>query len=31
LLGERFPPIEEVCICLMEDYRIKELERYLTS
>lgn len=29
LLDAQFPPIEEVCICLMEDYRIDELASYL--
>lgn len=29
LLHRDFPPIKEVCICLMEDYRVAELADYL--
>jgi O-acetyl-ADP-ribose deacetylase (regulator of RNase III) len=29
LLGRAFPPIDEVCICLMEDYRVRELSEHL--
>lgn len=29
LMGRGFSPIEEVCICLLEDYRIRELAGHL--
>jgi O-acetyl-ADP-ribose deacetylase (regulator of RNase III) len=29
LFGQAFPPIDEVCICLMEDYRVRELAEHL--
>jgi O-acetyl-ADP-ribose deacetylase (regulator of RNase III) len=28
LAAQEFPPVEEVCICLFEDYRIHELARH---
>jgi|ERR1041385_3835253 O-acetyl-ADP-ribose deacetylase (regulator of RNase III) len=31
LLGQDFPPIEEVCVCLLEDYRVRELAGHLTE
>jgi O-acetyl-ADP-ribose deacetylase (regulator of RNase III) len=31
LLRLEFQPIEEVCICLLEDYRVRELAEYLTE
>jgi len=31
LLGQEFPPIDEVCICLLEDYRVRELAEHLTE
>jgi hypothetical protein len=31
LLGQEFPPIENVCICLQEGYRIRELAEHLTE
>lgn len=29
LMNEAFPPMEEVCLCLMEDYRVSELANHL--
>lgn len=29
ILGREFPPIEEICICLLEDYRVRELAEHL--
>jgi O-acetyl-ADP-ribose deacetylase (regulator of RNase III) len=29
LISEEFPPIEEARICLLEDYRVRELAQYL--
>lgn len=29
LMGREFPPVNEVCICLLEDYRIGELAGHL--
>jgi O-acetyl-ADP-ribose deacetylase (regulator of RNase III) len=29
LLVQEFPPIDEVCICLLEDYRVRELAEHL--
>jgi O-acetyl-ADP-ribose deacetylase (regulator of RNase III) len=31
LLRQDFPPIDEVCICLLEDYRVRELAQHLTE
>lgn len=31
LIDREFPPIEEVCICLMQDYRVRELANHLTN
>lgn len=31
LIAQEFPPVEEVCICLLEDYRIRELAVHLTD
>ena len=31
LLSREFPPIEEVCICMLEDYRVQELAQHLTE
>ena len=31
LLRREFPPIAEVCICLMEDYRVRELAEHLAG
>jgi len=31
LFGQEFPPVEEVCICLLEDYRVRELAEHLTE
>jgi O-acetyl-ADP-ribose deacetylase (regulator of RNase III) len=31
LVGREFPPIEEVCICLLEDYRVRELAKHLAG
>jgi O-acetyl-ADP-ribose deacetylase (regulator of RNase III) len=29
LMRQEFPPLEEVCICLLEDYRVHELAQHL--
>jgi O-acetyl-ADP-ribose deacetylase (regulator of RNase III) len=31
LVAQEFPPVEEVCICLLEDYRVRELAEHLTA
>jgi O-acetyl-ADP-ribose deacetylase len=31
LLAQEFPPIDEICICLLEDYRVRELAGHLTE
>jgi O-acetyl-ADP-ribose deacetylase (regulator of RNase III) len=31
LLGIEFPPIDEICICLMEDYRVREIAEHLVG
>ena len=31
LFGQAFPPIDEVCICLREDYRVRELAQHLAG
>lgn len=31
LAGQEFPPIEEICICLREDYRVRELAEHFTA
>ena len=31
LLGQEFPPVDEVSICLLEDYRVRELAEHLTE
>jgi O-acetyl-ADP-ribose deacetylase (regulator of RNase III) len=31
LLVQEFPPIDEVCICLLEDYRVRELAGHLAE
>jgi O-acetyl-ADP-ribose deacetylase len=31
LLVQDFPPVEEVSICLLEDYRVRELAKHLTE
>lgn len=31
LVGQEFPPVDEVCICLVEDYRVRELAKHLTE
>ena len=31
LLNREFPPVEEVCICLLEDYRVRELAKDLVE
>jgi len=31
LLRQEFPPIDEGCICLLEDYRVQELGQHLTE
>jgi O-acetyl-ADP-ribose deacetylase (regulator of RNase III) len=31
LLVQEFPPVDEVCICLLEDYRVRELAEHLTE
>jgi O-acetyl-ADP-ribose deacetylase (regulator of RNase III) len=31
LLAQEFPPVDEVCICLLEDYRVRELAEHLTE
>jgi len=31
LLSQEIPPIDEVCICLLEEYRVRELAEHLTE
>jgi O-acetyl-ADP-ribose deacetylase (regulator of RNase III) len=31
LLGREFPPVDEVCIGLLEDYRVRELAEHLVG
>ena len=31
LLNQEVPPIDEVCVCLLEDYRVRELAERLTE
>jgi O-acetyl-ADP-ribose deacetylase (regulator of RNase III) len=31
LLSQEIPPIDEVCVCLLEEYRVRELAEHLTE
>jgi O-acetyl-ADP-ribose deacetylase (regulator of RNase III) len=31
LLGREYPPVDEVCICLLEDYRVRELAEHFAG